>query len=92
MRQVIFIFVFVIAALGIGFFAYWFFIGDSNLDSSGYTIEREKKLAEYRKIKTLRLDASMFSDPFLRSLTSPTSSEPAVVRDPSQRANPFLSR
>lgn len=88
MRQTIFAIVLVGALLGGGFFAYRLFTGvpDASVLKSGGDLE--KRLAEYRKIKILRLDLTMLSDPLLRSFSRPLLSGPAPAVTPG-RKNPF---
>lgn len=88
MRQTILIIVFAVAVLGAGFFAYRFFTGGPDIAVSDGDGEREGRLVEYRKIKTLQFDSSMFSDPFLRLLSRPTLQE--APGGTAGRENPFL--
>lgn len=88
MRQIIFIIIFAVAALGAVVFSYRFLTRGPDLTVSAGDGGRELKLAEYRKIKTLRFDPSMFSDPFLRLLSRPTSQE--APEEAAGRENPFL--
>ena len=72
MRQTVLSIVLIVAVIGAGWFTYQFFTGGpSDEELSAPEGIDEQRLAEYRKIKTLKPDLSVFTDPFFRSLFSP---------------------
>ena len=72
MRQTVLSIVLVVAVIGAGYFTYQFFAGGpAGEELSAPEGIDEQRLAEYRKIQTLKPDLSVFTDPFFKSLFSP---------------------
>ncbi len=92
MRQTILSIVFFVALIITGVFFYQYFTGGPEIfgvDTAGQVDER---LAEYRKIKTLRPDLGVFADPFFKSLFGPAAvfdTGPVAPAATPGRTNPF---
>lgn len=94
MRQTILSIIFIAAVVGAGFFLYRFFTGAPQTEVFDSDALPQERLADYRKIKTLEPDLSIFADPFFKALFSPaqTFGVGAAPQPPSPgRANPFAS-
>ena len=92
MRQTILSIAFFVALIITGVFVYQYFTGGPQISGIEKAELVDARLAEYRKIKTLRPDLNVFADPFFKSLFSPATVfgtglvEPKVTPG---RTNPF---
>lgn len=93
MRQII-LFIVLIAAITLTVvFLYQYFVGTTKTDTGVSVGIQAEKLSEYRQIKNLKPDLSIFTDPFFKSLFSPAqtfgTATPLSSITPG-RANPFV--
>ena len=92
MRQIIFSVLFFAALIATGVFVYQYFTGGPEVGDMTTTEPVDERIAEYRKIKTLRPDLSVFADPFFKSLFSPVAvfgTGPVQSTSTPGRTNPF---
>jgi len=94
MRQNILLIILIAAVILMGFFIYQYFFESKPGDIEAPDGIQSELLSQYRQIKTLKPDLSIFADPFFKSLFSPlqtfgtgTSTKPTVIPG---RANPFV--
>lgn len=92
MRQAILSVLFFAALTATGVFVYQYFVSGTESGDMTTTEPVDERLAEYRKIRTLRPDLSVFADPFFKSLFSPIAvfgTGPVQPTATPGRTNPF---